>query len=132
MIARGPDSKGNAFSLDGLDDRLRAERALLQPAASGHGGRAAILSSLRQVGNRDLESPLRRPFPGTQLMHRVEDVSAVVSIPAGVADPDLDILQDDEALLVLEALHHHRLGANGPCTIVAPVSVHGLTLPHRQ
>src|SRR3954470_24008463 len=38
-VARGSDSNGDAFSLDGLDDRLRAERALLQFAASGHEGR---------------------------------------------------------------------------------------------
>src|SRR5436305_14891414 len=38
-VARGSDSNGDAFSLDGLDDRLRAERTLLQPAASGHKGR---------------------------------------------------------------------------------------------
>src|SRR3954464_13102064 len=36
---QGSDSNGNAFSLDGLDDRLRAERALLELAASGHEGR---------------------------------------------------------------------------------------------
>jgi hypothetical protein len=35
-VARGSDSNEDAFSLDGPDDRLRTERALLQTAASGH------------------------------------------------------------------------------------------------
>src|SRR6266545_1045719 len=38
-VRASSDSNGDAFSLDGLDDRLRAERPLLQSAARGHEGR---------------------------------------------------------------------------------------------
>src|SRR5947199_48391 len=73
---------------------------------------------------RDFRRSLRCPFPSSKLMDCVENVRTVVTIPAGVADSDHDILQDDESVPVLEALHRDLLGMDDTRAVLASKIVH--------
>jgi hypothetical protein len=53
----------------------------------------------------------------------MKNVCAVIAIPAGVADPKGDILEDDEAVLVLECLAVYSSGPNCSRTVFAPIPV---------
>jgi len=84
------------------------------------------LLSRRQVGNRDFFDTLEGFGAGGDVMDRVEDLGAVVSIATAIADSDYDSFKDDKSLLVLECFASNFLGPNGPLTVFALITVRTL------
>jgi hypothetical protein len=80
---------------------------LLPAASSGH------------MSNRHLYRPLRSLGPGCQVVNRVENVCAIIAVPASIADPNRDIFQYNETALVLECLSFDPLGPNRSITVFA-------------
>src|SRR5262245_5916758 len=72
----------------------------------------------------DLGCSLGRPLPSGELMNGVENVSAVIAVPAGVADANRDVLEDDEPVLVLEAFHRNGFFPDRSRAVLALISAH--------
>ena len=74
---------------------------------------------------RNLFGSLKRLNSRGDIMNGVQQVRAVISVPAFIADSDNDILQNDESILMLECLALYLLQSNFPFAILALIAIHG-------
>jgi hypothetical protein len=76
------------------------------------------------MGHRDTLGPLRWLDAGGNIMDGVNDVRAIVAVPATIADTNGDILQDDKAVLMFERLAFDRARLDGAVAVLTGISVH--------
>ena len=76
------------------------------------------------MSHRNLFRSLKRLNPRGDIMNGVQEIRAVISVPAFIADSDNDILKNDESILVLERLALYFLRLNFPFAILALIAIH--------
>ncbi|HET9478448.1 MAG TPA: hypothetical protein VFO72_03845 [Pyrinomonadaceae bacterium] len=76
--------------------------------------------------NGDFFDALEGLRAGCDVMDRVEDLGAVISTAAGIADSDYDSFKDNKSVLVLERFPSNLFGPNGPLAVFALVTVRTL------
>ena len=76
------------------------------------------------MSHGNLFCSLKRFDSRGDIMNGVQEVGAVISVPAFIADSDNDILQNDESILMLECLALYLLRSNFPFAIFTLIAIH--------
>ena len=75
------------------------------------------------MSNRNFFDTLEGFRAGGDVVHRVEDLGAVVSNTAGIANSNYDAFENDKALLMFEGFTSNFLGTNRALAVFTPVTV---------